>query len=482
MQFPERVNLVYGSGERWVLKRNWGGSVVQSAPHWEVERDDSHRYKCDYRWLIEPIRGKDGEYLLRNDHHPRHAVRAGIPLTVERRDRGQINHRWRVAFPDPAFASVDSPFHICSVASGMYLTVTQGTVTMERDAPAELWQARDATGAVRKAFMKMVAKVPAPLTPGGQHQIRLPGEPEPERCSDGGATSFATASSDDEASPSDRPCLQHFPGCLAQAFERLPDWGADFPEFTSYQNLLNDKVELCEAWELPCPAGCSLSIEDVFRELFAGGSSFMGRYQQHRNCTDLDWQPPEPRENEPWCAAARLRGLATVPVVGRRPYEEFQRYLLCRERTQSVLALQQVGFLDVGWPVGKVRNEVLYLFAQESGNGPVHLRALAPVPPNTSFKQTMLKGTAEALEDFQVVVRDLLERWQPPAVRQATREDSPDSFVTAPNSEISDETLLCKVKRAAIGPSLRLGAVSACCGSGLVMLVLPRSGSGSRDP
>mmetsp|Transcript_147322 Transcript_147322/g.455757 ORF Transcript_147322/g.455757 Transcript_147322/m.455757 type:complete len:295 (-) Transcript_147322:154-1038(-) len=277
--------------------------------------------------------------------------------------------------------------------------------------------------------------------------------------------------------------LERYDGCLEDAFQHFPHADGAFADFMPYGELIGNKVDLCDDWELPCPPGCGLAVEEVFSELFASGSSFMGRYQHQRQCTDLDWHPPKPFVETPWCASGRLQGQVSVPVLGRRPYEEFQRYMLCRDGDQAVLAYQQVGFMDVGWPMGKVRTESLFLFSQGTdSDGSVRLRAVAPVPPSTSFKGTLLKGTMEALEDFQSVATELLAgRTRRPAEVGKDASGSPAvgaeeavgvvvELAEDANARPGGAGATSEAKAAAEGPR-RLGLGAICCSCGLMLLV-----------
>jgi len=408
-KFPARLNLV--SDDQWALaKRRRGNCEAEAVPVEWLEVNKQFRRNCDYRWLIDNDDTLDG-MLIRSDHHPRRALRAGIPVALEIKDSENLEQRWRLLYHETA--GLGSPFRIQSVGTNEYLTVDPETrkVTLVGNPPRESWSAYDARSLPsKKAF-------------GGSkvHNSTKPDE-RLRKLTDRkvGNDTFGTKSwmfgksvDSDEDRWGDH--LSAFDGELAQVFSEMPKSFVhqDLGEYTPYATLLEDATVICEDVDVTLPSGRdSVAIGNIFEALFSKHSDFMQRYQRRRHSVDVTYTPPEPQDERPWFAQADLLCNVQIPVLGMRPYHEMQRFALCDDGETTTLAWQQVGVIKAGW-YGPIRSESLYLFTSPTGgSGAVKLKVCGP-KPHGRFADKAIEGMEKALADFQATAQEVLSSWRP---------------------------------------------------------------------
>lgn len=583
MLFPARVNIVFGN--RWALaNRSRADAVVEIVPVSELQHEKNYRKNGDYRWQIDDDAAARG-YLLRSDHHPKRALRGGIPLTLETKSNYSLNQRWEFLFPTSSKVSPDAPFHVRSAISGMFLTVDEATrtATLQRASPEQCWRLHDATGKAMRALFKLSSRVLGEDSPTGlpPKLCELPPLPtelpqlEPNQIANlctvhpmegfaRGTELWRTAATKmnmalvggvvDARSHSKLPgmcsqctgsdtchncCLcglrlHCFDGELSAAFAshgqtqtgraRATEDGADV-DFTPVDLLLGNHVLLCDSADVT-PPGCCLLVEEILPALFGPDSCFMAKYQEARRGQDVVWVPAQSRAETPWLATAKLSCRVPVPVLGQRPYEEWQRFALCCGRsaradgatgraavqvqvplrsevaaTTRTLAVHQVGRIQAG-RFGEFRSESLYLFSQprtEAGGAvpPIRLQALA-LAPSGPFAGRALEGYHKALSDFRAVAAPVLAQWAgatgarvvgttsvAPPVSAVAANGAPalaEKVAAASTAEVLEQqrpvdrrgTPASKVAAppAATGWLLRnchsyAGTTSTCCGAGL---------------
>lgn len=440
MAFPTRVNIVYGS--RWALaKKGWGDCPVDVVPASEMLRKNGYRKSCDFRWIIDGAASPG--FLIRSDHHPRRALRGGIPVMVESKRGASLNQRWHFIYRDTV-VTPDTPFHIRSAISGMYLTVNEGhrSATLQRDEPEMCWRFHNATsrfktlrGKPRTGADTMLTDASLPLAACRQ-------------CVNTGEVLGPDVEADDPSEEdTEDERLSAFDGPLATAFGEVPAAGAEFDCFTSLHDMLTThRLDLCDSVVVG-PRGSSLLVEDLFEALFCRRGDFLKLYQDIRRGRIVEWNPPEPHEHAPWFATASLRCQIHVPVLGERPYSEVQRYVLCRDQDQVTLALQQVGRIEAG-RFGEFRSESLYLFSQRSG-GPIMLKAVG-LAPKGYWASKAVDGYNKALVDFRTAMA---------AALAARPHGSPTRAATRPGERpaASGDTSPLRGSR----------SPSECCGAGL---------------
>eukprot|EP00933_Yihiella_yeosuensis_P056933 TRINITY_DN56395_c0_g1_i1.p1 TRINITY_DN56395_c0_g1~~TRINITY_DN56395_c0_g1_i1.p1 ORF type:complete len:458 (+),score=94.68 TRINITY_DN56395_c0_g1_i1:104-1477(+) len=407
MPYKWRVHIVYNS--RWAIaKQGHGDCALEVVPVSAVE-SRSLRRRCDYRWLITKGCADEG-YLIRNDHHPRRALRGGIPLMLQLKNSSDRNQRWEFEFVDGE-GGLNRPFYLRSVISKMYLIVDEAArmPMLQKDPPKQTWQLHDASGATAKLLRKLgtAPHLPAELVPAKALCV-----------------TEADADSDDSEFGCEEEQLATFDGDAAGAFgEDSKKSGSPFTSgknFTPVEVLLQHQITLCESEEI-FSGDFDFQPADVFEIFFSCKSKFPGRYQELRKGRNVQRVPTQVSSEASWHAASSLTCSVPVPVLGLKQYEEDTRIALCstlsassavvQSTTHPVLVVQQVGNVDTG-SFGCFRNESLFVFFRPEGNNaPVLLTAFA-VRPEGRFSSKAVDGYNQALADFLKAVKLEMLAWK----------------------------------------------------------------------
>jgi len=210
-----------------------------------------------------------------------------------------------------------------------------------------------------------------------------------------------------------RDQLALFDGDLAQVFDAMPDEGKDLGGFTPLRELMSNSVEICEDATLAPSDNGDFIVDDVFGVFFGKKSAFVARYQERRKAEDVRYCPPEPHVDTPWFAGAELRCIVPIPVLGKKPYHERQRFALCCESGRRTLVFQTIGVIQAGRMYGNIRSEMLFLFTSPEAGGPVRLKVIG-LKPGGIFVRNAVDGMHEAFEDFRAAGLEVLEAWQRP--------------------------------------------------------------------
>ncbi|CAK0856811.1 unnamed protein product [Prorocentrum cordatum] len=172
---------------------------------------------------------------------------------------------------------------------------------------------------------------------------------------------------------------------------------------------------LCTPTEVAPPPS---TLYGVYLALLGEDSRF-----RHRLCDGVNPEVAEVRrlQSQPGCGTARARCLASIPVLGKRTYQETLRIALCRDGGVSTLAIQVAGTLKVGFPVGDFLTETLHLFTQAGDDCPVQLQSWGMAQPGAQQRK--------ALDGMKAKHREYLAN-----VRRAVREALPGSLQARPHA------------------------------------------------
>jgi hypothetical protein len=383
-QFPSRINLVFG--EQWCLAKLGSGSCeakVVSIQQLEQKLAWKH---ADYRWLVELRQGRQGydkvSYLIRSDHHPRRALRGGIPVMIDDVKGSGSNHLWYFEFSED---SESGAFQIRSYLSDMYLQVDDsGNLTFETGKPENLWRYRDAAGKLRKLFFRGSLVRASSCSP---------------------LKSEAYEVDEDEK-------LEIFGGSPSNAFDLLMEKQSmqDNPFMKLDELLTNKPAVLCDDTEL-FPQG--MTIHDVFPTLFGANSDLFRRFHEMRADRDINHSPPHPLSSAgaSWGAVASLTCKVPVLVLGLCKYKEVQRFSLCHQGDEITLAVQIMGKVQAG-RFGEFPSEMVYLFSQSNDGGAIRIRLIVPAPTG-AFSGKALDGARKSASDFRAAAYDILQDWNP---------------------------------------------------------------------
>lgn len=250
----------------------------------------------------------------------------------------------------------------------------------------------------------------------------LPGELASWSESDGSSTSAPRSgelgSSAETASRTQEACiLQVYHGTLDEACSAHPYSRDGSREFAPPSHFRRIGQSLGEEVEIAPP---SIALVEVFTTLFGGSSPLR---QRVADAPDAVVTAVQPLQDAMWCGTATARLTMSVPVLGRRRYEEEVRLVLCHEGGLEKLAVQCVAKLAIGWPMGDFLTETLHLFSQRDG-GPVSLASFGIVQPG-AHQQKAIDGMREKRKVYVEAARamclpesDVLQRAQarPPVV------------------------------------------------------------------
>ncbi|CAK0838496.1 unnamed protein product, partial [Prorocentrum cordatum] len=94
-------------------------------------------------------------------------------------------------------------------------------------------------------------------------------------------------------------------------------------------------------------------------------------------------------QEQPGCGIAGAKCVASIPVLGKRTYQESLRVALCRDGAVSTLAIQVAGTLKIGFPVGDFLTETLHLFTQAGDAAPVCLQSWGMAQPGAQQRKAL---------------------------------------------------------------------------------------------
>lgn len=210
--------------------------------------------------------------------------------------------------------------------------------------------------------------------------------------SDGNSTSaLHTAeprSSSDAAMRAQEACiLQLYHGTLDEACSAHPRSRDGSREFAPPSHFWRIGQSLGEEVVIAPP---SIALVSVFTKLFGGSSPLR---QRVADAPDAVVTTVQPLQDAMWCGTGTARLTTSVPVLGRRRYEEEVRLVLCHEGGLDKLAVQCVAKLAIGWPVGDFLTETLHVFSQKD-DGPVSLASFGIAQPG-AHQQKAIDGMRE---------------------------------------------------------------------------------------
>jgi len=222
------------------------------------------------------------------------------------------------------------------------------------------------------------------------------------------------------------PLPQSEPSCTFAAFDG--SWeegllfarrilrGGDFstPEDFLKGMKLGDEVELTSG----------VTLAGVTEALFGPGSNFCCKIA----ALGVDGEGPQlpplrplHHEDAPWCGTSFASFKIAVPVLGRRTLEEQTCLVLAR----GVLAVHASTKILLGFGIGTVASEKLYLFSQCSEGGPVHLRAFGLSPPGM-HAQKALDGMKGKWLPYVQTAQEVLARTSPQVLQMKPAEKKED--------------------------------------------------------
>jgi hypothetical protein len=227
--------------------------------------------------------------------------------------------------------------------------------------------------------------------------------------------------------------LTCFDGSPADAFDALVDkLEARENKFMSFNQLLEKSITIYDESTL-FQKGASL--ENTFVALFGAQSCFHQRFHDLKGDRDLRFQPPRPlaAEGAPWGATNTLTCKVALPVLGLCKWEEVSRFVLCREKNQVTLAVQQLGKLRLGI-YGEFPIEVLYLFTQVDNDDTVRLQVFTEAPKR--FVSQTIEAFRKSISIFCTAAREAMEDWE----KNSTTEKQNENRCSDKDCHISDKT------------------------------------------
>eukprot|EP00928_Gymnodinium_smaydae_P066609 TRINITY_DN49598_c0_g1_i1.p1 TRINITY_DN49598_c0_g1~~TRINITY_DN49598_c0_g1_i1.p1 ORF type:complete len:730 (-),score=28.46 TRINITY_DN49598_c0_g1_i1:49-2091(-) len=391
---PDRVNIVCG-GRYALSKKEWNDCPAVVVPANKVLTSPKRRNAGSYKWLIKEDprtldeHGRPVECIIRNDYHPQRSLRAGERVTLDAAT-WTAEHRWKLEYVDPvrSTSSVGAAFHLRSMRSSdkQYLTVdeTSGTLVMQNARPQMTWQFYDAAGSTKdltNSFSSLEELIP-------------------NACETECDTTHGISDSGYEK-------LDIVEGNLESAFSVHSRTRDGSRHYTSAETMIAQGELVSDGLvEIASPP---LSLFDVYLNLYGPGSRFRNDIAEG---TQKQINEVKRVIDAPYCGTATTHVLASVPVLGKRRWEEEIRVALFRDSNSDYLAVQVCGKLAIGFPIGDFLTEQLHLFVQHNPGGPVLFRSFGLAPPGRAQKEAIDGLRAKTLKYIEIA-RETLNSVEP---------------------------------------------------------------------
>jgi len=242
-------------------------------------------------------------------------------------------------------------------------------------------------------------------------------------------------------------------GRLEDVFSAQPDTQDGPRSFPDPEVLFSIGESLCNATEI---AQAPSTLYGVYLALLGQDSKF-----RQRLCDGANPEVAEVHrlQYQPGCGITRAKCLASIPVLGKRTYQETLRIALCRDGTVSTLAIQVAGTLKIGFPVGDFLTETLHLFTQAGECGPVLLQSWGMAQPGAQQRRA-LDGMKAKQREYLANVHQAVQEALPstlearvrglPSSRAAPAGDTPPS---RPQPTEAPQAEACAPRRSASSPA-----------------------------